>query len=78
MICVGRRAQWMALEAVACGCPPENVHRCETNQEALRVLRQVIQRKSVILVKGSRGMKMEEIVAGLAVMTDGAGLEAIE
>lgn len=37
-----------------------------TNEEALAVLRQIVRERCVILVKGSRGMQMEEIVAGLA------------
>lgn len=66
VVCVGRRAGWMAEEAGACGAPPERVHRCADNAAALAVLREIVTAKCVILVKGSRGMKMEEIVSGLS------------
>jgi UDP-N-acetylmuramoyl-tripeptide--D-alanyl-D-alanine ligase len=65
VVCVGERAAWMAAEAVACGAAPERVFRCADNAAALGVLRGLVREKCVILVKGSRGMKMEQIVAGL-------------
>jgi UDP-N-acetylmuramoyl-tripeptide--D-alanyl-D-alanine ligase len=65
VVCVGERAAWMAEEAVACGAAPERVFHCADNAAALDVLRGLVREKCVILVKGSRGMKMEQIVAGL-------------
>ncbi|MCS7060082.1 MAG: UDP-N-acetylmuramoyl-tripeptide--D-alanyl-D-alanine ligase [Anaerolineae bacterium] len=65
VVCVGRRARWIAEEAVQCGADANCVYTCDTNAEALRVLATLLRDRSVILVKGSRGMKMEEIVAGL-------------
>jgi UDP-N-acetylmuramoyl-tripeptide--D-alanyl-D-alanine ligase len=37
----------------------------ENNQEAVEVLRRLVASGDLILIKGSRGMKMEEIVAKL-------------
>jgi UDP-N-acetylmuramoyl-tripeptide--D-alanyl-D-alanine ligase len=37
----------------------------ETNEEAIQVLRAMVQPGDIILVKGSRGMRMEQIVAAL-------------
>jgi UDP-N-acetylmuramoyl-tripeptide--D-alanyl-D-alanine ligase len=68
LVCVGQRAKWMVEEAVACGAAPEHVYQASDNSAALAVLREIVREKSVILVKGSRGMKMEEIVSGLAEM----------
>ena len=68
VICVGKRARWIAEEAVACGAAEQHVHLVEDNIAALAVLRELVREKSVILVKGSRGMSMEEIVSGLAEM----------
>jgi UDP-N-acetylmuramoyl-tripeptide--D-alanyl-D-alanine ligase len=63
---VGERAAWICRAAVECGAPRERVFHVMTNEEALAVLRQIVRERCVILVKGSRGMQMEEIVAGLA------------
>jgi UDP-N-acetylmuramoyl-tripeptide--D-alanyl-D-alanine ligase len=65
LVCVGPRAKWIAEEAAACDGRPSEVHHVMDNAAALEVLRRIVDKKSVILVKGSRGMKMEEIVAGL-------------
>ncbi|MCL4504698.1 MAG: UDP-N-acetylmuramoyl-tripeptide--D-alanyl-D-alanine ligase [Chloroflexi bacterium] len=68
VICVGQRARWIAEEAIACGAAEQHVRHVEDNAAALAVLRELVREKSVILVKGSRGMRMEEIVNGLAEM----------
>ena len=62
IVCVGWRAAWAAEEAVACGAQPDHVHRCADNAEALEILRRIVTEKCAILVKGSRGMKMEPLV----------------
>jgi UDP-N-acetylmuramoyl-tripeptide--D-alanyl-D-alanine ligase len=66
VVCVGKRAKWIAEEARACGAAPTRVYHAVDNAAALAVLRELVKGKCVILVKGSRGMKMDEIVAGLA------------
>ena len=71
VICVGERAKWIAEEAAACGAMRDHVWHVADNQSALRVLRDVLRERSIILVKGSRGMNMDEIVAGLAEMANG-------
>ncbi|MDI6732297.1 MAG: UDP-N-acetylmuramoyl-tripeptide--D-alanyl-D-alanine ligase [Candidatus Margulisbacteria bacterium] len=40
-------------------------HHFSSNQAAIKGLKKIVARGDAILVKGSRGMKMEEIVAGL-------------
>jgi UDP-N-acetylmuramoyl-tripeptide--D-alanyl-D-alanine ligase len=65
IIGVGERSRWTCQAAVECGAPKDRVFHVMTNGEALEVLNEIVSEKSVILVKGSRGMKMEEIVAGL-------------
>jgi UDP-N-acetylmuramoyl-tripeptide--D-alanyl-D-alanine ligase len=65
IIGVGERSRWTCQAAVECGAPKDRVFHVMTNAEALEVLNAIVKEKSVILVKGSRGMKMEEIVAGL-------------
>jgi UDP-N-acetylmuramoyl-tripeptide--D-alanyl-D-alanine ligase len=65
IVCVGERARWIAEEARACGAAPESVVHVATKSEAIRVVRERVTQKSTILVKGSRGMEMEDVVAGL-------------
>ncbi|MCL6509412.1 MAG: UDP-N-acetylmuramoyl-tripeptide--D-alanyl-D-alanine ligase [Anaerolineae bacterium] len=65
VIGVGERSKWTCRAAIECGAPPERVFHVMTNGEALEVLNDIVRERCVILVKGSRGMKMEEIVAGL-------------
>jgi UDP-N-acetylmuramoyl-tripeptide--D-alanyl-D-alanine ligase len=62
---VGGRARWICQAALECGAAKDRVFHVMTNGEALEVLNEIVTEKCVILVKGSRGMKMEEIVAGL-------------
>ncbi len=70
VIGVGERSRWTCRAAVECGARPERVFHVMTNGEALEVLNDIVRERCVILVKGSRGMKMEEIVAGLGGLAD--------
>jgi UDP-N-acetylmuramoyl-tripeptide--D-alanyl-D-alanine ligase len=65
IIGVGERSRWICQAALECGAARDRVFHVMTNGEALEVLNEIVTEKCVILVKGSRGMKMEEIVAGL-------------
>jgi len=57
----------VGLRAHICGLAPDLVTEVETNDQAIAYLRQIIQRGDIVLVKGSRSMAMEEIVAALQV-----------
>jgi UDP-N-acetylmuramoyl-tripeptide--D-alanyl-D-alanine ligase len=71
----GERSQWLADAAELSGLPAERVVRAASNMEAVAALERIIEgseagsvRSDVewaILVKGSRGMEMEEVVSGL-------------
>ena len=65
LITVGRRARWIGEEALICGLPEDCVHMEDDNEAALARLRDVIKAGDTVLVKGSRGMAMEQIVAAL-------------
>jgi UDP-N-acetylmuramoyl-tripeptide--D-alanyl-D-alanine ligase len=67
LITVGQRGRVIAEEALACGLGEEKVFIKENNEEAIACLREIIAPGDIILVKGSRGMRMEEIVAALAI-----------
>jgi UDP-N-acetylmuramoyl-tripeptide--D-alanyl-D-alanine ligase len=71
----GKRSEWLAESAELHGLPSERVVRPATNQDAVAAIERIITSAPAdtsqptvdwaILVKGSRGMEMEEIVAGL-------------
>ncbi len=67
LITVGERGQLIAEEALACGMDRGRVFTTQNNEEAIARLREIVAPGDIILVKGSRGMKMEEIVAALAI-----------
>jgi UDP-N-acetylmuramoyl-tripeptide--D-alanyl-D-alanine ligase len=65
LVTVGPRGRIIAQEARALGMDEDDLFAVESNQEAVEVLRRLIASGDLILIKGSRGMKMEEIVAEL-------------
>jgi UDP-N-acetylmuramoyl-tripeptide--D-alanyl-D-alanine ligase len=66
LVTVGTRARWIAEEALAGGMNMPDVYPVETNEDAIAVLQGLIRTGDVILVKGSRGVKMEAIVDALS------------
>ena len=66
LIAVGDLGRLIGEEALEYGMPAEQVIQVGSNQEAVRYLQQVVRQGDTVLVKGSRGMAMEEIVAALA------------
>jgi UDP-N-acetylmuramoyl-tripeptide--D-alanyl-D-alanine ligase len=65
LITVGSLASIIAREALALGMPKENVLSVDTNAQAIEALNGLIRAGDVVLIKGSRGVKMEEIVSAL-------------
>ena len=68
LVAVGQLGQIIGEEALRAGMPAGSVHLVQTNAEAVDLLRTILQPDLAgdkILVKGSRGMAMEEIVASL-------------
>lgn len=63
LITVGKLGRIIGHEALAAGMPPDAVHLVDTNREAGQLALGLIARHDVVLVKGSRGMKMEEVVS---------------
>ena len=62
VIAVGALGRLIGEEAQAAGCP---VALAETNEQAIAYLKQYAVSGDVVLVKGSRGMQMEQIVQNL-------------
>ncbi len=65
IVCVGERSRHTARAAIECGAKREAVHHVPDNAAAIALLKRLITGKSIVLVKGSRGMRMEEIVQAL-------------
>jgi UDP-N-acetylmuramoyl-tripeptide--D-alanyl-D-alanine ligase len=75
LIALGPRSEWLADSAQLQGLPAERVLRTTSNSEAVAAVEQIIAASTAssdgseidwaILVKGSRGMEMEEVVRGL-------------
>jgi UDP-N-acetylmuramoyl-tripeptide--D-alanyl-D-alanine ligase len=65
LIVVGQRARWIADEAAASGMPSEQITVAENNDAVIAQLRAQMQPGDYVLVKGSRGVAMEGIVAAL-------------
>ena len=65
LIVVGNLAAEIALGAAMAQSPPAEIISFDTNADVKKFLARIIQAGDVVLVKGSRGMKMEEIVEDL-------------
>ncbi|MCR4425746.1 MAG: UDP-N-acetylmuramoyl-tripeptide--D-alanyl-D-alanine ligase [Firmicutes bacterium] len=66
IITVGDLAAIAARAAVDAGMDPRRAVVCATNREAALAVASMAEPGDVVLVKGSRGMRMEEIVSALA------------
>ncbi len=67
LITVGERGRMIAEEAIACGMAKESVHSLLDAEEAAALVLKLAQPGDTILVKGSRAVGMEHIVAALNV-----------
>jgi UDP-N-acetylmuramoyl-tripeptide--D-alanyl-D-alanine ligase len=65
LITVGERAHWIAEEARASGMSDEAVVEFEDGNQVTEYLRDRIGKGDVVLVKGSRGMQLDRVVAAL-------------
>jgi UDP-N-acetylmuramoyl-tripeptide--D-alanyl-D-alanine ligase len=65
LVAVGDLAAAIYDGAIGAGFPAEKAYQCLDNSEAAGVLKKLLQAGDVVLVKGSRGMKMEQIVVQL-------------
>ncbi|NLU49519.1 MAG: UDP-N-acetylmuramoyl-tripeptide--D-alanyl-D-alanine ligase [Syntrophomonadaceae bacterium] len=65
LVAVGTNARYMVEAAVEAGMDEERARHFPDKRSALEYLGSVLNKDAVILVKASRGMKMEEIVQAL-------------
>jgi UDP-N-acetylmuramoyl-tripeptide--D-alanyl-D-alanine ligase len=62
LITVGQRARWIGEEAIASGLPKENVVMVNDAVTAVSTLEDMIEENDTVLVKGSLGMRMDQII----------------
>ncbi|MGD2077487.1 MAG: UDP-N-acetylmuramoyl-tripeptide--D-alanyl-D-alanine ligase [Chloroflexota bacterium] len=65
IVAVGALGQLIGEEALEAGMPADHVFITEDAEEAASVLKGIIQSNDVILVKGSRGIRLDKVVADL-------------
>ncbi len=65
LVTVGKLGRLIAAGALAGGLPQASIHQAAGNDEAAQILQGLLQEGDVVLVKGSRGIAMETIVARL-------------
>jgi UDP-N-acetylmuramoyl-tripeptide--D-alanyl-D-alanine ligase len=59
---VGPFSRFIAEEAVANGMPEDRIRSCETSEEASSFIALQLKKDDTVLIKGSRGMKLENVV----------------
>ncbi|MFT9493494.1 UDP-N-acetylmuramoyl-tripeptide--D-alanyl-D-alanine ligase [Anaerosolibacter sp.] len=62
LIAVGNSARYIAAGAKEHGFDQKYIFICKDNHGAIEILKEILKCGDAVLVKGSRGMKMEEIV----------------
>lgn len=65
LITIGKKARMIAESALRSGMEKESIHQMNNNMEAIEFLRNYLRADDVVLIKGSHGMHMEEIVNAL-------------
>jgi UDP-N-acetylmuramoyl-tripeptide--D-alanyl-D-alanine ligase len=65
LMAVGPLGRIIGEIAIRWGMPSERVYLLDTNAEAIDLLRRTVEEGDIVLVKGSRGQQMEEIVSAL-------------
>lgn len=65
LITVGERAHWIADEAIRAGLAVSDVVQFDDQRQAVEYLKEQIGGDDVVLIKGSHGMHMEEVVTAL-------------
>lgn len=59
---VGSFSRFVAEEAIANGMPEERIRSCETAAEVSSFITSQLKKDDTVLIKGSRGMKLENVV----------------
>ena len=66
LLVLGKRAAMIAEGALDAGYPSDRVFTCDSHQHAAEIIKQVARAGDWVLLKGSRGMRMEEVQRALS------------
>jgi UDP-N-acetylmuramoyl-tripeptide--D-alanyl-D-alanine ligase len=66
LVVLGERAQEIAAGARQAGFPQSRLHKATTHSEAAQTIRKLAKPGDWVLIKGSRGMRMEGVLAALS------------
>lgn len=61
LICIGKSGKFIGLEGLEAGMKKDNVYFFENNEEAIKEINKILEPGDYVLIKGSRGMKLEEV-----------------
>lgn len=75
LLTVGQLGAGIGEEARSSGLPSEHVHILATHQDAVALLRRIVRRGDLVLVKGSRAVGMDSIVAEITADVNGVSAE---
>jgi UDP-N-acetylmuramoyl-tripeptide--D-alanyl-D-alanine ligase len=67
-VAIGEMAEWMAAEAQDAGLPAEAIFATRERGEAVTWLKERLQPEDMVLVKASRGLRLDELVTQLSVV----------
>ena len=62
LIAIGQHSKFICEEAKALGFDKNNIHHFNTKEEVIEKIDELVKKDDVVLVKASRGMKLEKIV----------------
>jgi UDP-N-acetylmuramoyl-tripeptide--D-alanyl-D-alanine ligase len=65
LVAVGKLGALIGQEAISVGMPEGDVYFADDNAQAVSILSELVEPGDLVLIKGSRSMHMEEIVAEL-------------
>lgn len=65
LVTIGRRAHIIAAEAIEAGLPARRIMQLENRDEAQHYLMENLREGDVVLVKGSHGMRLDQMVSAL-------------
>ena len=65
LVTLGPQATWIAAAAREAGLSPDCIQICTSHKDAIAATTSLLERGDYLLVKGSRGMQMEQIVTAL-------------
>ncbi|HNS49626.1 MAG TPA: UDP-N-acetylmuramoyl-tripeptide--D-alanyl-D-alanine ligase [Anaerolineae bacterium] len=74
LVTVGVLGRLIGEEALLASMPSDTVHMAADNAEAAALLQRIVQRGDTVLIKGSRAMHMEEIVAAITSSYNGSSV----